>query len=188
MKRFTLAVLPLTIVAAACTGSDHPNPTGPSVSASAPGVLQAGRYEMLITGGTLAGSCSGSIATTPDSPVPNGAAHVGMVNVRAENGDWIATSTMPGDTLRVRFMFDGDGRAFTGSVQGRAAALAAFIQAMPSLDVQGARLSGNVLDPEQGLGAIDVFGTIAGQLVFTNAQGAVTCSGGSLILQRGSGL
>jgi hypothetical protein len=188
LKRFTLAVLPLTFAAAACNGSDHPNPTAPAVAASAPGVFQAGRYEMLITGGTLGGSCSGGGVAVHD--VNTGAAHVGTVNLRPENGDWVATSTGTGDTLRARFRFDDfpASSAFTGSVTGRAASLAANVGTLPALDVAGAQLSGNVLDPEQGLGAIDAFGTIAGQLVFTGPQGVVTCSGGNLILQRANGL
>lgn len=180
MKRFTLAVLPLTL-AAACGGSDHPNPAGPSVSASTPAVFQAGRYEMLISGGAIAGSCTGT---------PTGAAHVGTVNLRAENGDWIATSAGPGDTLRVRFSFDDfpASRAFTGSVQGRAAGPIMAAASLPAVEIEAARLAGSALDREQGLGAIEAFGTIAGQLVFTSPQGTVTCSGGNLILQRANGL
>jgi hypothetical protein len=182
LKRFTLAVLPLTFAAAACNGSDHPNPTAPgTASASAPAVFPAGRYEMLISGGAIAGSCTGT--TT-------GAAHVGTVNLRAENGDWVATSAGPGDTLRVRFSFDDfpASRAFTGSVQGQAAGPIMAAAALPAVRIEAARLAGSALDREQGLGAIEAFGTIAGQLVFTSPQGTVTCSGGNLILQRANGL
>ena len=187
MKRITLAVLPLTL-AAACHGSDHPNPTGPSVAASTPGVFQAGRYQMLITGGTLGGSCTGGGVSVDD--VNTGAAHVGTVNLQPENGDWVARSTGTNDTLRVRFTFANfpDSHAFTGSVQGSAAPLAAGVRQLPAVDVAGARLSGDLVDPEQGLGTVEAFGTIAGQLVFTGPQGMVTCSGGNLILQRASGL
>jgi hypothetical protein len=181
LKRFTCVVLPLTFAAAAC-GSDHPNPTAPgTASASAPAVFQAGRYEMLISGGAIAGSCTGT---------PTGTAHVGTVNLRAENGDWIATSAGPGDTLRVRFSFEDFpvSRAFTGSVQGRAAGPIMAAATLPAVQIEAARLAGSALDREQGLGAIEAFGTIAGQLVFTSPLGTVTCSGGNLILQRANGL
>jgi hypothetical protein len=180
LNRYTLALCSFTLVAPAC-GGDESSTTAPTVRASAPAVFQAGRYEMLISGGAIAGSCTGT--TT-------GAAHVGSVNLQAENGDWVARSTGADDTLRVRFSFDDfpTSRTFTGSVQGRAASLAVGVASLPAVDVAGARLAGSALEPEQGLGAVEAFGTIAGQLVFTGTQGVVTCSGGNLILTRATGL
>jgi hypothetical protein len=180
LNRYTLALCSFAFVAPAC-GGDETSTTAPTAAASAPAVFQAGRYEMLISGGAIAGSCTGT---------PTGAAHVGSVNLRAENGDWIATSAGPGDTLRVRFSFDDfpASRAFTGSVQGRAAGPVMAAASLPAVEIEAARLAGSALDREQGLGAIEAFGTIAGQLVFTGPQGVVTCSGGNLILQRTTGL
>ena len=180
LNRYALALCSFAFVAPAC-GGDETSTTAPTARASAPAVFQAGRYEMLISGGAIAGSCTGT---------PTGAAHVGSVNLQAENGDWIATSTGPNDTLRVRFTFDDfpASRAFTGSVQGRAMPPVMAAAALPAVEIQAARLAGSALDREQGLGAIEAFGTIAGQLVFTGAQGVVTCSGGNLILQRATGL
>jgi hypothetical protein len=181
----------------ACS-ADHAATSPSSRSQSAPDVFTAGTYAVLISSAGSANACAGASAVPSGSdPTQPGGTHVGTVVLRPEGRDWVATSADPDDTLRIRFRFDDaqDADSFTGSIEGRAFRAFPAGAARASVDIHGrgtqgaATLSGRALDEEQGLGAIDAFGTVSGRLEFTNpATGAVTCGSGSVMLQRTPGL
>jgi hypothetical protein len=197
---FSLILTAASIGMAACgNGTTTPTPTPPAPpAAQAPAVFEAGTYVLWMSTEGFGQACEGPILGTLAGlpPLPRGGFPLGRLAMRAEGGDWVATSEAPGTTMRLRLAFENwPGSAqFTGSAAGRAADPSPPVDPVAATaEISGgpgqlpALLSGRVLRDDVGPTPSPYYAqaTLTGRLVFTFTTplaGVLTCSSARIAL------